>query len=76
MWYRNTDTRTADKREFLKISQAVGVGFLVMGAVVRWAPVEAILDALQSAHRYARKQAQFWHQSLGIPCKAHSHSSQ
>lgn len=24
---------TADKREFLKISQAVGVGFLVMGVI-------------------------------------------
>lgn len=24
---------TADRREFLKISQAVGVGFLVMGAI-------------------------------------------
>jgi len=24
---------TADRREFLKISQAVGIGFLVMGAV-------------------------------------------
>lgn len=26
-------TGTADKREFIKISQAVGVGFLVMGVI-------------------------------------------
>jgi len=25
--------KTADKREFIKISQAVGVGFVVMGAL-------------------------------------------
>ena len=24
---------TADKREFIKISQAVGIGFVVMGAI-------------------------------------------
>lgn len=28
-----TPLSTADKKEFLKISQAVGVGFLIMGAV-------------------------------------------
>lgn len=28
-----TDMCTADKREFIKISQAVGVGFVVMGTI-------------------------------------------
>lgn len=28
-----TDSMAADKREFIKISQAVGVGFVVMGAI-------------------------------------------
>ena len=31
--YCLTDHSTADKREFFKISQAVGVGFVVMGAI-------------------------------------------
>lgn len=29
----NARNKTADKREFIKISQAVGVGFVVMGAL-------------------------------------------
>jgi hypothetical protein len=29
----NIRTLPADKREFLKISQAVGVGFVIMGAI-------------------------------------------
>ena len=29
----NTIFYTADRREFMKISQAVGMGFLVMGAI-------------------------------------------
>jgi protein translocase SEC61 complex gamma subunit len=36
LWYTPTNCLTnskPDKREFLKISQAVGVGFLVMGVI-------------------------------------------
>jgi protein transport protein SEC61 subunit gamma-like protein len=29
----NTSLSTADKREFLRISQAVGMGFLIMGVI-------------------------------------------
>ncbi|KAF3397600.1 hypothetical protein DPV78_008072 [Talaromyces pinophilus] len=32
-WIDGLTTSAADKREFLKISQAVGVGFVIMGAI-------------------------------------------
>lgn len=66
---------TADKREFLKISQAVGVGFLVMGAVVGRTPFPTRKDIAHLACSSGAK-AKALTSVVGIPRQAHSHSSQ
>ena len=52
----NTSGSTADRPEFIKISQAVGVGFLVMGAVGYFVKLSMPLHPARTSQKHPRRR--------------------